>query len=56
MRASLIAAAERLECRFSAALYEFTVHGGDELLVSGRATIVLDAPQLGASPAREAAR
>lgn len=41
--ASLIATAERLQADSVAALYAFTVHGGEALLVSGRATIVLAA-------------
>ena len=40
---ALVAAAARVSSDSRVALYEFSVHGGDQLLVEGRATVILDA-------------
>jgi predicted hotdog family 3-hydroxylacyl-ACP dehydratase len=44
--ADLIAAAERLSADPRLALYGFTVQAGEKLLLSGRATVILDARAL----------
>lgn len=46
IEADLIATAERLSADPRVALYAFSVHGGERLLLEGRATVVLD----GAAP------
>lgn len=52
--ANLIATAERLSADSRGALYDFTVHGGEQLLLNGRATVVLDGAALRTTAERPA--